>query len=92
MTAVRLTHRPTRDPEDAQPHRTEFESIAEALAYNYRMSEGRGFPVGTEIRVGDDVKYNSNDLSAVNARIRTLTHGISIDEAAAQVAEADGHS
>ena len=90
---VRLTHRPTRDPNDAQPHRTDLETVSEALAYTYNMSDSRGFPVGREIRIADDVKYDENDLSRATARMRTLIgdNGLSVDEAAAQVATEDGH-
>lgn len=63
MIEVRLTHRPTRDPKDAQPRRTELKTVCEALAYAYKMSQSRGFQVGTEIRKDGDVKYDQSALS-----------------------------
>ncbi len=93
MTTVLLTHRPTRDPKDEQPHRTELKTVSEALAHSYKLSLSRGFQVGTEIRKDGDVKYDQSALSMASTRMSTLINddGISVDEAAKQVAKEDGH-
>ncbi len=53
MTKVRLTHRPTRDPKDEQPSRTELDTVTAALMQTCELSKGRGFKVGVEIRQDD---------------------------------------
>lgn len=92
MSKVLLTHRPTRDPEDAQPSRSELDTVAEALALTYELSQGRGFQVGIEIRRDGQAIYDESPLSNAVGRIgRLVNDGVLLKKAAEQVAKEDGH-
>jgi hypothetical protein len=92
MGKALLTHRPTRDPEDAQPSRSELDTVAEALALTYKLGRGRGFQVGIEVRKDGQAIYDESALSNAVSRISGLVNdGMSLEMAAEQVAREDGH-
>jgi hypothetical protein len=87
-----LTHRPTSDPKDSQPNRTELDTVAEALALAYELNRGRGFQVGIEIRKDGQAIYDESSLSNAVGRIsRLVNDDESLERAAKQVAREDGY-
>jgi hypothetical protein len=71
-----------------------MESVTDALIQLHKLNQGRGFQSGIEIRKDGDPVYDLRDGSLPNAvsRISALiSDGTPLEEAAAQVAEEDGH-
>ena len=92
MSKVTLTHRPTRDPRDEQPARSEFDSVPAALAHDFELSRGRGFHVGVEIGKDGQSIYDENALSKAVSRISALVNdGVKVTDAAEQIAKEDGY-
>jgi hypothetical protein len=93
MSKVSLTYRPTRNPEDEQPGRIEFDTLAIALAHLYELNRGKGYQAGVEIRKDGQPIYDETTLSNAVNRISDLVNfdKVSLDKAAEQVAKEDGH-